>query len=93
MYNIRHAVFMDINVGKLWNFVVSLIEKHRIFIMYKVSLHERKNNKWRIVLSFDGHKHSIKTIEYNDLDTAIKELKRAIEIREKAKKGEIKWVR
>ena len=58
--------------------------------MYKVSLHERKNNKWRVVISIAGSKHSFKTIEYDDLDIAIKELKRAVEIREKIQKGEIK---
>lgn len=60
--------------------------------MYKISLHERKNNKWRLVLSFDGIKHSIKTVEYDSLDIAIKELKRAIEIREMTAEGRLKWV-
>ena len=53
--------------------------------MYKLSIHERPNKKWRLVIYFDGFKNHIKIVEYDDLDTAIKELKRAIEIRENPK--------
>lgn len=49
--------------------------------MYKLSLHEKKNGVWRLIVHFAGPIH-IKSIDYPDVDTAIKELKRAIEIRE-----------
>lgn len=46
--------------------------------MYKLTLSETNNNSWRLTLRFQKF---IKSIDYVDLEIAIKELKRAIEIR------------
>lgn len=51
--------------------------------MYYISLHEQ-NKKWRLILHF---KNYVKAFDYSDLESAIKNLKRAIEIRNKFPKG------
>ncbi len=53
--------------------------------MFKLSLQEKKNGVWRLIVHFTGPIH-IKSIDYPNLETAIKELKRAIEIRERGEK-------
>lgn len=55
--------------------------------MFKLSLQEKKNGVWRLIVHFAGPIH-IKSIDYPNLETAIKELKRAIEIREIGEKIE-----
>ena len=57
--------------------------------MYKLSLHEKARG-WRLILHF---KEGTKSIDFPTLETALKNLNRAIEIREMSKKEMLKWVR
>ncbi len=47
--------------------------------MYKLSLKETNDKKWRLELIMANH---IKAIEYDSFESGVKELKRAYEIRE-----------
>jgi hypothetical protein len=51
--------------------------------MYRLSLEEQKNGQWYVLV---WTQNSVKTIKYSNLELAIKELKRAVEIRQNSKK-------